>query len=379
MQVSTVVTSKSDEETDRKLAAWLKKILPFVEKELKEGPTQVHESDTRASNSHLLSIGNYQEIDLKNFANDKEIKVIATWLSVVMQNNPVLAIACSTKSPINEQKNAFLMIYEPQRSKVDGKIYWQEIASIPVKESIDFLITNPENRDMFAGASISGDLYVWNFNKAATLSRVDEIFSKASEESIAGISFTTNNCFILCLVDGNMIVYKVVSKQSCVVDKMLKIEQTKLKDSNITAITTINGSSEFVVGLFNGKLFFCTTNVSQGSADPILRELNAHKFAVNYLKHCQMSSKNYIVSCDTSSEIFIHEIDEETEKSILKLVIKLPLPIKNSLSITNNMEHILCPLTNGSLEIFSTMTNTRRTLEGSGSGTGTICELSKNE
>lgn len=330
----------------------------------------------------MLSIGAFQEIDLKShFNNDKEITATVTWLSVSMQNNPVLAISCSTKSSINEQKNAFLLLFEPQRSKVDGNIYWQEIASIPVKESIDFLITNAENRDIFAGASISGDLYIWNYNRTASssTSRIDEIFTKSSEESIAGISFLTNNCLVSCLADGNMMVYKVASKQSCVVDKTLKIEQTKLKDSTITAIANINGTSDFIVGLFNGKLFLCTTNVSHGSTDPVIRELNSHKFAVKYLKHCQMSSKNYIASCDTSSEIFIHEIDEETEKSTLKLVIKLPLPMKNSLSVTNNMEYILCPLTNGSLEIFSTMTNTRRTLEGNSSGTGTICELSKNE
>lgn len=376
--------SNSDEETDRKLAAWLKKILPAVEKELKEGLTQVYDTDSRSS-SHVLSVGSFQEIDVKSHfvdCDEKQITATATWLSVTMQSNPVLAISCSTKSSINEQKNAFLIIFEPQRSKIDGNIYWQEVSCIPVKDTIDFLTTNPQNRDMFAGASTSGDLYIWNYNKSSTAasnSKVDEIFSKASEDSIVGMSFVTDNCLLTCSSEGNLIIYKINSKQNCSIDKTFKINASKMKESSVTALASITGSNDFVVGLLNGKLFLCSSNLSHGSTDPIVRELNPHKFAVKHIKHCQVSNKNYIASCDTSCAIFIHEIDEEFEKSSLKLVITLPLPIKNSLSITSNMEYILCPLTNGGLEIFNTMTNTRRTLEGSHTGSGNISELSKNE
>lgn len=341
----------------------------------------MHDLDSKSSNNHVLSVGSYQEIDVKShFTNPDDKKIVAsvTWLSVTMQSNPVLVISCSTNA-LNEQNNAFLILYEPQRSKIDGNIYWKETSCIPVNNTIDFLTTNMENRDMFAGASNAGDLYIWNYNKNSTESRIEEIFSKTSEDSIVGISFLTNNQLITCLVDGKILIYKIISKQKCTIDKTLQIDASKLKDSNITAIVSLNGSNDFVVGMLNGKLFFCSSNLPPVTTDPIIRELNSHKFAVKYIKHCQLSNKNYIASCDTSSSIFIHEIDEECEKSILKLVITLPLPMKNSLSITNNMEFILCPLINGGLEIFNTMTNTRRTLDGAHSGNGAVCELSKNE
>lgn len=343
-------------------------------------------NDSRSSNSHLLSVGSFQEIDLRSHFPDTEdenqISARAIWLSVLMQNNPVLAITCSNESN-NDQKNAFLILFEPMRSKIDGNVYWQEIACIPVKNSIDFLITNPENRNMFAGASTSGDLYVWNYNKnvlSSANAKVEEIFSKASEDSIVGISFHANNSLISCFSDGSLTIYKIVSKQNCIVDKTLKIEASKLKESTVTTITSISSTNEFVIGLLNGKIFLCTSTVSHGSTDPVVRELNSHKFGIKILKHCQMSGKNYVISCDTSSVIHMYEIhSEEFEKSTLKLVIALPLPMKNSLSVTNNMEYILCPLTNGGLEIFNTMTNTRRTLDGNYSGNGAISEISKNE
>lgn len=383
IQAAPIVISNSDEETDRKLAAWLKKILPAVEKELKEGVTQVYD-DSRSLGSHVLSVGFFQEINVKSHFDDsdeQQTTATATWLSVTMQSNPVLAISCSTNSSINEQKNSFLIVFEPQRSKIDGNIYWQEVSCIPVKDTINFLTTNPENRDMFAGASTSGDLFIWSYNKnpTASNSKVDEIFSKASEDSIVGVAFLADNCLISCSSGGDLVIYKINSKLNCVVDKELKINANKMKESNVTAIASINNTNDFVVGLLNGKLFLCSSILPHGSSDPIKCELSPHKFAVKHIKHCKVSNKNYIASCDTSSSIFIHEIDEEFEKSSLKLVITLPLPIKNSLSITNNMEYILCPLTNGGLEIFNTMTNTRRTLEGSHSGSGAVSELSKNE
>lgn len=366
--------------------------MPAVERELKEGPTQVCESSKIPRNDSWAQVSEYQQLDVKQFFaeatedNEELIIGVATWLSVSIQNNPVLVISCYMKSSLNEPKTSHLIVYEPQRSKADGNVYWQEVSNLPIKEPIDFIVTKADNRDIFAGASASG-LYIWNYIKVSASSsepRLIEIFSKASEDSIVGITFLNDDVLVCCANDGNLIAYKIINKQNCIVDKIMKIDQKRLKESTITVITNVINSNDFVIGLLNGKIFYCSTNqiLSQESAiDPVVKEMHSHKFAVKALKSCEHSSKNFIISYDASSEIFIHEIEDDSSDRSLKYVIRLPLPIKNTIALTNNMQHIFCPLSNGSLEIFNAKSNTRRTMEGShnSGNNNNVAELSRNE
>lgn len=358
--------------------------MPALERELAEGPTPVY-SNSSQSNDRALKIEEYQDIELKHHFKDiseEELnKGAATWLSVSKQDSPVLAVSCSSKS--DEQKSSFVFIYEPRRSKDDAKVYWHELASIPVKNSIEFLATNPLNRDMFGGASTAGDLYIWTYHNmpsADNESQVTELFSQASEDSIVAFSFISDNRLLCCQSDGRIVIYKVMNKQTAIVDKVMRIEPRNAKDPQITNIISIpTASDDFVLGLFNGSLLYCSTNQmmpQDGAFNPIVRELQSHKFTISALRHCEHNGKPYIVSCDLSGEIFFHEIDEKQPK----LVIKLPLPLKNKIAITSNMEHILCPLEKGSLEVFKSSDNIREiTIEGKLDGVGSIAELSKNE
>ncbi|XP_070500177.1 uncharacterized protein [Chironomus tepperi] len=391
VQASPLVLSNSNDETDKKLAAWLRKIMPALEKELIEGTTQVHDNSSNQVNvSSFAKVSEYQQIDVKSsFPESNEELIIghAVWLSVILQNNPVLVISCSLKSSPNEPSSSYLILFEPQRSKVDGNIYWKEVTSIPIKEPLEYLVVNSENRDIFAGASSSGDFYIWEYVKPSSTNtdqQIIEIFSKGCEDSIAGITFLADNTFVCCFgTDGNIVSYKIIGKQNCIIDKVMKVDQRRLKDSHITAITNIDKSNDFVIGLLNGKIFYCSTNQFVASddnvIDPIVREMSSHKFAVKTLKHGRHSNKNFVISFDASSEIFIHEIDEDPNEKSLKFVIRLPLPIKNCLAVTNNMEHIFCPLANGNLEIFNARNQTRRVMEGNNSGNNMLAELSKNE
>lgn len=382
--------SNSNEETDKKLAAWLKKIMPALEKELEDGPTPVYGTSSD-SDDRPLKIEEYQNIDLKhnfisskNFSEGQLNKGAATWLSVSTQDSPVLVLSCSLKA--DEQSTSFVIVYEPRRSKTDAKIYWHELASIPVKEPVEFLSTNLHDRDMFAGASLGGDLHVWSYHNVPSKDselRVTEMFSKASEDSIVALTFISNNRLLCCQSDGSIIVYKIVSKHSTSIDKVMKIEPRNIKDPLITTITSIpEVGDDFVLGLLSGSLLYCSTNQlmpQEGTFNPIVRELQAHMFAISSLRHCQHNGKSYIISCDLSGEIFFHEIEDSLEKQP-KLVIKLPLPLKNIVAIRKNMKHIFCPLDKGSLEIFKTSSNVRETgIEGRLLGSGNICELSRNE
>lgn len=366
--------------------------MPALERELVEGLTPVYGNNSQSSEGSL-KVEDYQDIELKshfkeinNFDESELVKGAATWLSVSTQDSPVLALSCSLNR--EDQNTSIVFVYEPRRSKTSAQIGWQELASIPVNGSIVILTTNPQNRDMFAGASTSGDLYIWQYHSMSNAendSRVAELFSLTSEDSIVALAFLSENRLLCCQSDGKIIIYKVVSKQSTIVEKIMKIEPRNVKDPLMTSIVTLpDAIDDFIVGLLNGSLLYCSTNQlmpqdSGVSFNPVIRELTSHKFAISSLKHCHQNHKSYIVSCDLSGEIFFHELEENSERQP-KLVIKLPLPLKNKIALRKNMDHIFCPLQSGSLEVFKTNNKAREhKIEGKLNGTGNIVELSRNE
>lgn len=360
--------------------------MPALERELADGPTPVYSDDSQL-NQRLIKIEDFQDISLKHHFKDASHELdqgSATWLSVSTQDSPVLVVSCSAK--IGDQNHSIIVLLEPTRSKTDSGIYWQELVTLQVKEPIEFLVTNPQNRDMFAGASASGDLFVWNYQNMPSSendSRVIEYFSTVSEDSIVALTFISGNRLLSCQSDGKIVVYKMNSKQSTTVDKIMKIEPRVAKDPLITSIVSVTDTEDdFVLGLLNGSVLFCSTNQlmpQDGPFNPILKEFQPHKFSISSLRHALHNGKSYIVSCDISGEIIVHEVEDSMEKQP-KLVVKLPLPLKNIIACRRNLEHIFCPLENGSLEVFRTSINTRETfIEGKLSGTGNVVEISRNE
>lgn len=384
--------SISNEETDKKLAAWLKKILPQVEIELNEGITEVYE-DKHSTSQDSLKVSEYQEInvaklfpEIKNSSEDQLSKGAAAWLSVSTQNSPVLVVSCSTQQILNESKTSLVIVYEPQ--KKNGKLVWTEVSVIPVKDHIEMLVTNPYNRDMFAGASASGDFYIWNYQHSVNNdneTRVTEMFSKNTDDSIVGLAWLKDQRILCCHIDGTVNMWKV-SKQTTVTEKVLKIASRYTNDSFITAMISITDSNNFVLGTLNGHLLFCSTtqllpfaNEDKNVFDPVIREIKPHQFAISSLIHCQNNSKSYVVSCDSSDEIHFHEVHDIIDKEV-KLVVKLPLPFNGTIACTKNLEHIFSPIEDGSLKLFRVSKNALVSkVEGRLKGNGSIIELSKNE
>lgn len=339
--------------------------MPALEKELTEGPTPARGNGSQP-NEKQIKVEEYQDIDLKShftglksFLEDElSNKGAATFLSMSTQDSPVLVLSCSCKA--NGQTTALVVVLEPRRSKVDAKLYWHELVSIPVEDSIEFLVTNPQNRDMFAGASAAGDIYIWNYSNTPAVtdkSRVTEVFSKTSEDSIVALLFLSGNRLLCCQSDSKIIVYKITGKQSALVDKIIKIEPRNSKDSLITSLLAIpNTEDDFVAGFFDGSLLVCSLNQlmpQDENFNPIIRELQAHQFAISSpLQHCEYNKRSYIVSCDLSGEICFHDIDDSADKNP-KLIVKLPLPLKNKIVPSKNMDRIFCPSDKGSLEVSS--------------------------
>lgn len=63
------------------------------------------------------------------------------------------------------------------------------------------------------------------------------------------------------------------------------------------------------------------------------------------------------------------------------MIIKLPLPFKGITSPTNDLEFILSPANDGSIEIYNVSKNTHEIVEGQGhvTGVGNSISLSENQ
>lgn len=377
---------------DKKLADWLKKIYPAVSIELSKGVTDVYEGSKETREPKKLKISKYQEIDLKKLVdNDKSNSIVSSscWLSVFTQNAPILAISCS-QSDYAEQKSAFLIIYEPKRT--NAEIFWKELQNIPVKSQIEVLATCSYNKDFFAAGTTSGDLYIWNYQNTTSVeseNRVCEIFSQSNDQggitSLAWMRPTLGISFGLLSAhkDGSILLWKV-NKQKTVLDKIFRIEiRGKNTEVTITCICGIPNSDLFVVGTLEGLLLLCSLTQIIPIPDtkffnPVIQELQSHQFGIKMLGHCSHEKKSYVISNSSDGEIYFHQIEDLMDPNP-KLVIKLPLPFKGNICVSNNLENIFCPGDNGILEVFNINSNVHDVIEGHQRGKGNLISLSDNQ
>jgi WD repeat-containing protein 34 len=100
-------------------------------------------------------------------------------------------------------------------------ISWEEVKAISVKACIQSLKTNPFNKQMFAGGTVSGDLYIWCCENENNKELVNELFSESTQNgAIVGIDWvrmsSSNSSYgvLTCHDDGYVIVWKI--GQACV-------------------------------------------------------------------------------------------------------------------------------------------------------------------
>lgn len=324
--------------------------------ELNQGVTEVFEGETESDNSSSnLQISKYQDIDLKKYFTEAEqekllIKSCACFLSTFIQNAPILAVSCSYQSSV-DQKSAFLVVFEPIRST---QIFWRELKVIPVKSNIQVLSTCPYNKDFFAAGCISGDLYIYNYQNtfsAENQSRITEIFSQSNDQGNCqirilnwkkilkkfvhafsgeilsatwmhpslGISFG-----LLTVHKDNSILLWKVNKQKTVLDKIFKIEiRGKLSDVSIKQVLAIPNSDLFVVGTLEGLLLCSLTQIipikDTKMFNPVIQELQEHKFEVTSLNYSNYQGKMYVISGGSDGEVFIHEIEDMMVRIIIQI------------------------------------------------------------
>ncbi|KAL9692293.1 hypothetical protein quinque_015818 [Culex quinquefasciatus] len=309
---------------DAKLANWLRKVCPLVEEELSFGITDLPDANDNFSDlSGRLLIRKHQELTMRKLnpalENGQKLNMgAAAWLSIRTRDAPLLVFFYAETLTLTDRSSGL------------------RLSSSPVKACIETLETNPFNKDMFAGGTVSGDVYIWQYelNFKHEQNSFTEIFSETTDfERSFRISNSTSSRKVLIL-------------------------------TQILAIS----NSEFVVGSVDGSMLLCsmTQLIPIGSANngnsttsskksyfaPSITELKPHSFAVTTLLKLENDRQQFLISCDLTGEVYFHDVTDAINTTPT-LVIKMPLPFKNRIICTDDMRFILSPNTDGVLEIYN--------------------------
>ncbi|XP_055610974.1 uncharacterized protein LOC129757710 isoform X1 [Uranotaenia lowii] len=395
IQTETFSRNADTTSDDVKLSNWLKKIYPLVEEELSSGISEVYDiNDNYGDPAGKPTIRKHQELLLRKLNPDMDaqpnpVKLnmgAATWLSVLTRDAPLLALACGSHHEAwCEHTYSTVTVFTPKRDTY-GSIQWTELCSSPVKACIETLETNPFNKDMFAGGSVSGDIYVWQYetNMKSEQNSIVELFSETADYGrivdLAWIKFnpmTKDVGLLSCHSDGIITLWKtgkLIGK-----DKTFHVASASYARKSIilTQILTIS-NSEFVVGTADGSILLCSMaqlNPIGGSGGvgfskknsfaPAITELKSHSFAVTSLLKVENSRQQFLISCDLTGEVYFHDITDAVN-SAPTVIIKLPLPFKNRIICTEDMRFIMSPSNDGVLEVFQVDSGLVDVMEESG-------------
>ncbi|XP_053670531.1 uncharacterized protein LOC128720857 [Anopheles nili] len=383
---------------DSKLVSFIRKIQPVLEEELAYGITPIFDyNDNMFESSERYQVSRHQELTLKSLHVDqtgerndsKPFSVgAATWLSILTRDAPLLVLACSPNHEAwCEHFSSVVTVFSPKRYSFGNSVQWVELCSNPVKACIESLETNPYNRDMFAGGTVSGDVYIWHYemnlknerNSFAELHSETTDCGKVVDMAWARYNVMSKSDYALLTAhsEGTVILWRI--GKTIVKDKIFKLSLPSASSRALilTQILTTS-NTEFVAGCGDGSLLLCSTTqliplgvsasdrtatsgangsattISSGKANyfaPGTIELKSHSFSVTSLQKIENRRQELLISCDLTGEVFFHDITDSIN-STPALIIKMPLPFKTRVVCTSDTEYIFSPTKNGLLEMY---------------------------
>ncbi|XP_058818786.1 uncharacterized protein LOC131681770 isoform X2 [Topomyia yanbarensis] len=324
---------------DTKLSNWLQKVYPLVEEELSYGITEVYDVNDNFGETEIEKpvIRKHQQLTLKKLHMELDwghrfSTGSATWLSVLTRDAPLLVVSCRPQHEAwCEHTFASITVFTPKRDSYNS-VQWVELCSNPVKACVETLVTNPFNKDMFAGGTVSGDVYIWlhELNIKHEQNSLTEIFSETTDYGkVVDMAWikpypVSEDCGLLsCHNDGIVILWKV--GKHIVKDKTFQnpSPSTSRKALLLTKILAISNSA-FVIGTDDGSIRICgitqliptrvadTSTSSKNSCfTPTITELKSHSFAVTTLQKIETPKQKFLISCDLTGEVFFHDTSDK--------------------------------------------------------------------
>ncbi|XP_059621274.1 uncharacterized protein LOC132264943 [Phlebotomus argentipes] len=386
---------------EKKLAQWLQKILPLVEEELRMGmsPCLQTFSSRESQSPAKISFLECLNVKIPDVASGKLVRGAATWLSLATGGAPSLALACTTvHESWCEHNTPSVILYVPKRtdSQGIGGVNYTESQTIPVKSCIQILSTNSHNRDIFAGGTVLGDLYIWHHEQHQERDSVRELFSGTTQNGeIVAMSWLKQRPslqdvnLLTCHTDGVVESWKILASTQVIHEKTFRISAKGQKfpaidqTSTLKTIVSIDDRSEFVIGTEDGRVILCSANQlstirgAKNVYDPVLADLEAHQFPVTSLQMVSHGGRQLLASCDLTGEVFFHDITGSTSADPV-VILKMPLPFKNTIAIGKNLQFIVSPGEFGSLEIFTASSGLKSSIDGNLRGKGNVLAISNN-
>ncbi|XP_055841204.1 uncharacterized protein LOC129908605 isoform X2 [Episyrphus balteatus] len=337
----------------QKLGQWLKKIYPLVEEELLKGPTPLSNEQILNSNDieDELVIQPYQKISMHTKENNQGL---ATWLSIYTNNTPALVISTSAAhDDWCEHVDQSIKVFIPKRMSAGKFVVFQELKSIPTKACLETLSTNPFDKDLFAGSTVSEDLYIWKFISNKEQGDIEELFCENLQHgSVVGFDWPSNDRVLTCHANGWVCLWLI--GKHFLKEREFLVKNPRHGNMELTTIVSIS-VTDFVVGCTDGALYHCSsTNIRAHQTEIEIVPMKSHKFAVTSLFKKMMKGNRIVISCDLSGEVYFHDIfcsDDDGRKAILRI----PLPFQNSIACTKDASLIYCPGVDGSLKIYSVL------------------------
>lgn len=362
-----LIFAKTDEV---KLANWLKRILPQVEEELLQGLTPNPESSNigDTGDNDILNVTVGQQIA---FLGDNCSQGHALWLSLYSSDAPVLVLTASGHHENwCRHLNQWMKIFVPRRESGKDSLIFTEVKQLSLNACIQEISRNPFNKDMFAGVTVSGDLYIWLFKNDVKNVDVLEIANQSIQETPNSLDWLDETHLVGCLDHGQIIIWKVGQKM--ISQESTFTVQSKQKPK-LTAIVALS-RTQFVIGTDKGEVIHCIINTSQESLETVA--LKSHKFEVTSISKVNSGNNLAIYSCDLNGELFVHDLYKtDTDPD---LILNIPLPYKTTFCTSKDGEIVFCPSEEGGLDLYRLKNGSENSVKGSLQGKGNCIKKSDN-
>ncbi|XP_058055802.1 uncharacterized protein LOC131207207 [Anopheles bellator] len=412
--ISAPRTGKFSTYDDSKLATFIRKVQPILNEELSYGMTPLFDCNDNPYDPSFdrYRVRRHQELTVKlhDLATQGDGRPFtagaAAWLSILTRDAPLLVIACSPSHDAwCDHFASIVTVFSPTRDRYGGSVQWTELCSNPVKACIESLETNPFNRDMCAGGTVAGDVYIWQYemNRKNERNSFTELHSETTDcgkvVDMAWARYSpmskADHALLTAHGDGTVIQWRV--GKTVAKDKIFKLSSpsptlASLGKALILTRILATSNAEFVVGCADGSLLLCSTTQllplggSNGHGggrmnyfSPATVELKSHSFAVTSLQKILNRRQELLISCDLTGEVFFHDITDAIN-STPTLIVKMPLPFKTRIVCTGDTEYIFSPTANGLLELYRIGSGQVDTIEPSLplKGTPNLIEMTAN-
>ncbi|XP_068148632.1 LOW QUALITY PROTEIN: uncharacterized protein [Drosophila tropicalis] len=372
---------------ERALAKWLRQICPMVEQELMH-PTPMMEEQTTSQGrlEKEVHVHTYQKLSMGSSADNSLGVGLAIWLCVQTNNAPVLV--ATTVAPHDdwcEHVDQQLKLFVPQRMSHGNYVIFNEAKTLPLKSCLRSLCTNPFNKNIFAGSTMDGEIFVWLYEQLRSgigVHTVDpnveitQLHSVASPQGAAvALDWVSEKHLVASYANGTL--HQWVMGKEMTLDWEYTVPPTI--NSEVTAMVVL-GVEDFVLATNDGGVYRCWSNGRQNGMNPKhlqLMALRRHRFMVSTLLKTEIDGHQFVLSCDLSGQAFFHDM-QHVDEDAAQLSIQIPLPFKSVIACSKDGNIIYCPSNDGSLDYYRISDGAHAQVKGALRGRGNYIRSSDN-